>query len=720
MRTLHRIFAVFTALALAGQQPAQNPNQEPIRITVNLVQVDAVVTDSKGKLVPNLKAEDFEILQDGKSQKIRSFSFIRTESAAPPPPIAPTKKGQPAAPPPPPRNVAIKPNQVRRTIAIVVDDLNLSWESMAFSQQSLKKFINDKVQPGDLVAIIRTGAGIGALQSFTANKREMLAAAERVKWNPMGRGRISPFSEPQEGDEAFAQMDDFRDRLYSVGTLGAINYVITGLRELPGRKSVVLLSEGLNIFNREGATDQVLDNMQRLTDLANRSSVVIYAIDARGLPTLNIGASERGPSSTNPTALAERQARRSQEYFDSQNGLNYLAEETGGIFYRDSNDIAGSLGKVLEDQEGYYLLGYSPTEETFNRKFHKISVRIKRPGLKIRSRHGFLGVPDRDARPTRRTRQEQMVAALTSPFGTTGVPLRLTTLFSHNATQGAFITSLLHIDMKNVKFEDEEDGWKKARLDILIMTFGENGIPVDQTDKTFTVRLKGPTLKQATENGLVYTIHHPIKKAGAYQLRTVVRDATSEVAGSASQFIDVPDVAKGRLAMSGLYLKTSRPAAPAAAAPNPAAPAPPASGGNETQPAEGQQRQDDPKANPVMRTFHSGQQMVYYFQVLNAKMNDQKKADLEVQARIFRDGQKIFEGRQLPFTPASTDNGVHYLAGGQLRLGSDLKPGDYVLQVSVLDKLGKPKQNATTQFIDFTMEPGSAAPTQPKPAAPKP
>src|SRR5437016_10658813 len=176
-----RFIAVFAVLTLASaQNQPQSFQQNPdnvIRITVNLVQVDAVVTDSKDKPVTNLKKEDFILLQDGKPQTITNFTYVNTRDASvrtistP----KPQSKGAPSLrPPPPPRG--LKPTQIRRTVALVVDDLGLSFESIARIRGSLKKFVDQEMQPDDLVAVVRTGAGMGALQQFTSDKRILHAA----------------------------------------------------------------------------------------------------------------------------------------------------------------------------------------------------------------------------------------------------------------------------------------------------------------------------------------------------------------------------------------------------------------------------------------------------------------------------------------------------------------------------------------------------------------
>src|SRR5437588_10758864 len=161
-------------VSVAGQSPTtQTPSQkregapqkdDVVRITSNLVQVDAVVTDKKGQPVTDLRPEDFEIYEDGRPQRITNFSFVSvadgaptagapaTESAAHPH----TRTGEAAAPVPP---VRLRPEEVRRTFALVVDDLGLSFESMHFVRAALRKFDDEQMQPGDLVAIIRTGAG---------------------------------------------------------------------------------------------------------------------------------------------------------------------------------------------------------------------------------------------------------------------------------------------------------------------------------------------------------------------------------------------------------------------------------------------------------------------------------------------------------------------------------------------------------------------------------
>src|SRR5260370_6849334 len=240
-------------------------------------------------------------------------------------------------PAPPP--VKLRPDQVRRTVAMVVDDLGLSFESMAQIRGALKKFVDQQMQPGDLVAIIRTGAGMGAVQKFTSDKNELYAAIERVKYNPLGRSGVGAFA-PVGGESGGpAGVNSFRDEYFTRGTIGALNFVIAGLKEMPGRKAVVLLSDSIRLFDEQGLNDIILESMRHLTDAANRASVVIYGIDARGLPTLSLTAEDnpkgRDGRPLNGPQLARIQQQRHEQYFRSQDGLNYLSQETGGLFLHD-------------------------------------------------------------------------------------------------------------------------------------------------------------------------------------------------------------------------------------------------------------------------------------------------------------------------------------------------------------------------------------------------
>jgi VWFA-related protein len=729
------VFAQQTRRPPLEAPPAQQTTQQPgpdtqkpeaddvVRITTNLVQVDAVITDKNGKLVTDLKAEEMQISEDGKPQKITNFSFVSTETPEARTNTARTGAADKNAPPIP--AARLKTEDIRRTIAVVVDDLGLSFESTYYARRALKKFVDEQMQTGDLVAIIRTGGGMGALQQFTSDKRQLYAAIERVKWNARGRAGVGAFAPlgsdpsnaplPENNDSdkdtnPTEDLDQFREDVFSVGTLGALSYVVRGLRELPGRKSILLVSDGLKMFNRDDPqrSDRVFQALRRLIDQANRASVVVYTMDARGLQTFGPTAAD-DVSGMDSRQLQTQLSNRREAFFESQSGLNYLAQETGGLAIRNSNDLAGGIKRVLEDQKGYYLIGYRPDEATFDtrtrRKFHHLSLKITRPGkFNVRMRNGFFGVTDEELKPPQ-TLPQKMIGALTSPFGSSGIHLQLTSFFSNVPNVGSLMRSMLHVQARDLTFTDEPDGWHKGGFDILAVTFGDNGVPIDQVSRTHTIRVRGETYKRILQEGFVYGVTVPLKKPGAYQLRVALHDSGSERIGSASQFVDVPDIKKNRLALSGIIVKGISPAEYARANSqlkppvNPAAPN--ARENAATSQSEGVE-EGDAQASPAVRRFRHGHVMQYFYLIFNAQLGKAaNQPQLTTQLRVVRDGKVVFTGKETPFDSANQTDLKRLVLSGALQLGTELPPGEYILQIIVKDLLAKDKYRTSTQWIDF-------------------
>ena len=730
---------MFSLLAPAvSQQPASAPQQQDssdeddvVRISTNLVQIDAVVTDAKDKQVINLEASDFELLEDGKPQQITNFSYVNLNSPEPLTSTGPAEqKGRNIILPPPMR---LRPEQVRRTMALVVDDLGLSFESMVAVRRALRKFVDEEMGPNDLVAVVLTSTGSGALQQFTADKRRLYAAIDHVRWYPFGRSGINSLRvldlDPLDKlkarlalpggagpapnySELKTEDEKFRDDTTSLGTLGSIRYIIQGMRELPGRKSVLLLSDGIKIFNpalrgrnsngndtagraaRDRDASIVSDSMRRLTDLANRASVVIYTMDAHGLTTLGLSAVDNADDIPADYVRSRLDARR-DDYSFSQEGLNYLAQQTGGFFVHNTNDITGGIRKVFDDQRGYYLIGYRPDPSTFDRatgarQFHRLAVHLKRPGLKVRTRTGFFGVTDAELRSAPRTGNQQLAAALESPFNSGDLRLRLTSLFGDAAGRGSFMRNLIHIDGHDLSFTDEPNGWHKVSFDIVAVTFGEEGEAVDKYGRTETMRMSDVAYQQARQNGLIYTLDVPIKKAGAYQLRIAVRDVVSSRVGSANQFIEVPDLSKNRLALSGLTISGFNPQQRGqlsnAAPPSPAAEA----------------DTPDPQSNPAVRHLRPGMGLLFAFLIYNAKIDEKTHAPrLLTQVRLFREGHLVFTGEVYPYEVGAHKDLRRLPMTGTLQFSPDARPGEYQLQVIVTDQAAEAKYRTVTNWTDL-------------------
>jgi len=684
------VSAAFLLVQSFGQQLTQGPQQTVIRINVNLVQVDAVVTDSKGKAVTDLKREDFELLQDGKPQTITAFDFINIREAprrGTPQRGAPPRGGVPA---PLLSNVPLRPEQIRRTIALVVDDLGLSFDSSVRVRQSLKKWVETQMQPGDFVAVLRTSAGMGALQQFTRDRRLLYSAIDLVRYQVgrVGTASFAPLRGVYPGSPDTSAFDRELNRIYSIGSMGAIQYIVQGLRELPGRKSVILFTESMQLLFAEGRDQLVEEALRRLSDAANRSAVVIYAIDPRGVAYTGLTA-EDNTSGMSPLQISRVASQRTNELIASQEGMLTLTEKTGGLFLHN-NDIDGSLRQVIDDGDGYYLLGYQPAITTFDvrpgmEKFHKLSVRVTRPGLTVRSRTGFFGTPDRRTPPPV-TPIAQITRALTSPFSTGDVRIRLTTLFAHTDKDGSEINALLFIDARDLTFDQEPDGSRTSLVDIAAVTFDVDGQQVDGANRTWRFRVAEKNYEEVLKTGIVYSLRVPIKKSGAYQMRVALRDSTSQRFGTATQFIEIPDVKKGRLALSGIILGAGQ--------------SPPAS---DTNSAEGVLVANDPNGTPAVRIFKNGSNLVYAYEILNARPDRNKKYQLDIETRLFRDGEQVYASPSSKVTePEKKERRLFGI--GQLQL-SQIQPGDYVLQVIVTDRLASEKNRIAAQAMNFEVQP---------------
>jgi VWFA-related protein len=698
----------------ASPSPQSDADEgDVVRITTNLVQFDAVVTDKKGRQVTDLRPEEFEVTVGGRRQTVTNVSYVVAQPDAGAATTTAARANDKSAPYVPPARVS--PGDVRRTIALVVDDLGASFESTAAIRQGLKKFVEEQMQPGDLVAVMRTSAGMGALQQFTSDKNMLRRAIERVRWYPMGRSGVGSFAPIEavipsasdtargevkgrngEGDDAGGrdpaeEFDEFRGETFSVGTLGALSFIVRGMEQLPGRKSVVMFSDGFEILDRKDSDDttRVLASLRRLVDQANRASVVIYTVDARGLPVLGLTA-EDSTGGRSPQEVLDEVNKRGANYFDTQDGLNYLAAETGGLFLHNNNDLGGLVRRALDDQKGYYLIGFRPDESVFetaggHARFNDLGVKVKRPGLRARHRSGFIGVPDSEAKPARATRLQQLVGALSSPFSSGDVPLRLTSLFGGSREGGAVVSSIMHIDMGGFKFTDEPDGWRKAVLDVVALTFGEQGNVVDEINRTETVRVRAEAYDIVRRNGLVYQMQVPVKKPGAYQLRVAVRDAANERLGSASQFIEVPDLKKDRLALSGIVLQSSEMTAAQSAQAG----------------ADGPRKEPDPQGTSAVRRFRAGERVDYFFNIYNAQTEKATgRPRVQTQTRLFRDQEQIYAGPLTEFDLSNQTDMKMLHAATRIRLDA-LEAGEYVLQVVVTDALAPAKRRTASQWMDF-------------------
>jgi len=677
----------------AAQNPPQPQNQtgddkdDVVKITTNLVQVDAVVTKD-GKPVTGLTADDFEIFEDGKRQTISSFAFISNVPDSGPQPVTKdTKKPATVVPFGP-----VKPNETRRTMALVVDDLGLSAESMHQVKRQLRKFVTEQLQPNDLVAIIRTSGEMGALQQFTNDKRILTRAVDQLRWNICSRVGIHvlpPFHEFDNGPQICGW------RSYT-STLKSLRFIVDSMGYLPGRKSLVLLSDdqpresqdqfllsprGLpqgmgtgndNDFSNPADTINYSASLQRIAEKAIRSSVVIYSVDTQGLQYTGITAADSlrgGPQAQQQ--IANLMSNRSQLLWLRREGGELIAKQTGGFQVRNSNSY--EFNRIMEDQSGYYLLGYRPTEETFNRRFHHIKAKVKRSGMSLRTRFGFFGVTEEEAVRTKRPSTQDLTnLALASPFMAQDIEVDMTSFFVDDTSGGALVRSFVYIDAKNLTFTPV-NGKQQGSIELHGIVFGDNGAVAQQMKRGATLSLSDSEYRQAMANGIGLSFDMPVRRPGAYQARLAVRDRATSKIGSAGQFVVVPDLKNKKPAVSGIVLGLPGP--------------------NQT------------INNAGGRSFRPNDELYYAFNIYNAANEKGQLRNLVMNATLFRDDKVVYSGPAVPIAVSNQTDLTRVFTNSSIKLTPDLEPGDYYLQVTVTDKdADKKKAAPVVQWIDFQIE----------------
>lgn len=717
------VLSLSLVAAAAGQQSSPTPpkdQDDAVKITTNLVQLDVLAVDKDGRQITDLKPEEFELKQDGKLQKITKFGYYPLAGAG-------AESASDVSTLTVPSTAASSASRVGRLITFIVDDGNcaVSQLGMVASREALEKFIRQQMQPNDRVAIFQTRAGNSVLQQYTTNKEVLLKAARGIRWRPLLGACSSPdgaFFEASRSNKTVEMSVDEEGRPAKVvrtieneqtrqsreageafnrdnqivGTLGLVNYVVRGLESVPGRKVVFLLSDGIPLrgrgafgsANSQGSiSSQAMAVMRELTDRANRASVVFNTISTRG--TFDAGGAEARDNFdvaeeldvARPSGTAAVAGRREQLTRDMEEGMSYLANETGGNFYRGANYLDGPIQKGLALERGYYLLGYEPDDDTFKGKdFHKIDVSVKRPGVKVMSRSGFLAKPDIEVAPKLQSADSELYRAIAAPLPKAGIDLALTAFFGNTPAEGNFIRSFIAVRGSDITFADEAGGLKKAVFDVVAVTLDEKNKVIDDFNKTHTIKVDPGTADVIRANGLIYSADVPVKANGTYNLRVAIRDVPSGNLGSAGQTIIIPDVKKNDLIMSGLSIselgadgKYVRPSL--------------------TKPDPGFSLNAS-KGGPVTRQFKRLSSAAYSYTLYNVGPDTSK---VTAQANLYKDGKLVVEGVPQKIGSQLTSPG-RIDDFGFLRFDGSVAAGQYTLELLVRDEARKQAASSTIDF----------------------
>src|SRR5712692_6301107 len=439
------------AALTAGQAPP--PTQQPtFKVQVDYVEVDALVTDRSGNFIRDLKKEDFQVIEDGRPQAITTFSLVDI----------PVERLQRPLGAELPIEPDVKTNERPfdgRVYVMIIDDYHTGFGRTERVKRAAKQFIQRNLGSNDLMAVVHTAGAADAGQEFTSNKRLLLAAVDKTMGNKLrsataektdeyyrtrGTGLSGPLQDPVEQQRAY----------YARATLDTLRGVADWFAGVHGRrKSILFVSEGIDydindVFNNQNAST-IIDATRDAIAAATKSNVSIYSIDPRGLTNLGDEEIEIGAYPDDPT-LGVNSTSLANELRLSQDSLRVLADETGGFAAVNRNDFSTAFERIVVDNSSYYVLAYyPPTTDKRAGRFHKIEVRVSRPGLIVRSRKGYAAPKKAPAaRPTSAASNTpaELRDALESPLPMSGITMHVFAVPFKGAAPNASV--LLGIEMR--------------------------------------------------------------------------------------------------------------------------------------------------------------------------------------------------------------------------------------------------------------------------------
>jgi hypothetical protein len=233
----------------------------------------------------------------------------------------------------------------------------------------------------------------------------------------------------------------------------------------------------------------------------------------------------------------------------------------------------------------------------------------------------------------------------------------------------------LHIDGGGLTFEDDGEGYRKAVVDVAMTAFGESGAAAAPGAHSFEIRLRTGQVEESARRGFDFELMHAAPKPGAYHVRAAVRDAVSGKVGSAGQFIEVPDVSRDQLGLSGIEMRAVK---------------------------QGGEEPADPARGPAVRRFDPGDAITYSFTVYNPKTAS--SASTEIQAHVFRDGQIVWSGEPHSLDAGAAAGRREFAVARDLRFGAGTPDGAYVLRVVVRNRSGRKTTATAVQWMDFELK----------------
>jgi VWFA-related protein len=639
-------------LVSAGAVAVAQPQTPTFRSEVDLVEIDATVTDAQGRIITDLTAADFEVLEDGRPQEIAAISLVNIPEARIERPLF---AGAPIEP-----DVQANTGAEGRIYLIALDEV--TGEQILRTRIFLRRFFEQHFSANDIAAVVWVGRGRASdTQDFTSNPRLLLNAVDRFQ------GGFSAEPPPVAGAAAGGGRPTAVEEFAARSRMRSLRSLTEFMASLRGRRKALLyFSTGLG-FDMFDVTDYNGGVMSLATadahaamTAATRGNVTIYAIDPRGLSPDAAGGDVEAPISVDQRAALR----------DSRRDLRAFAELTGGFAFTDQNDVGAAFTRMVRENSTYYVLGFYSTNQRRDGRYRKLEVRVRRPGLQVRSRRGYIAPTGRAPEPaeTRRatTLAPAVADALASPLRNPGVPMRVFAAPFKGADDEANIALAVELDPSALGLV-EKAGTHAGEVEIAWTAIAAGGKVYPGERHRAALTLKPDTLERASREGF-RVLSMLTLPAGRYQLR-VAAGNTAGSAGSVMYDLEVQDFAEAPLSMSGVALTST------------------ASGQALTQPLNDPLRDLLPGPVTARRDFDRGDRLALYTEIYEGRLRQQAHT-VDITAALLADDGRVI--RQVEEQRSSTElqgNAGGYGFRAELPL-ADLAPGLYVVRVDARANIG--------------------------------
>jgi VWFA-related protein len=685
-----RRLTLLPLLALLSVGLAQEPPEVTFTSQANLVIIDVSAKDKSGKVIPNLKKEDFTILEDGKPQQLSVFEFQRLDSDQPLPSVPAVKSPQTpaaAAPAPAPRptvNGNPKPIirfQDRRLVAMLFDFSTMGIPEQSRAQKAALQFLHEQMKPADLIAIMTAGTGpIKIAQDFTDDRDRL---EEVVKAFQIGEaselsvtGGNGDDTTGEDTGAAFSADETEFNIFNNDRKLSTLESAAKLLAAFPEKKALIYFSAGIE---QSGHDNQA--QLESAVNAAKRANVAFYPIDARGLiasaPQGDASSGGgRGSSSFTGTNASSRSASRD----NSQETLSTLASDTGGQLFLDQNDLSLGMQKARDDISSYYILGYYSTNGKLDGRYRRVSVKLNN-GLqaKLDYKSGYFGEKEFKKFSTS-DKENQLEQALMLGDPLTDLSLSGELDYFRLARDRYFVPFSVKIPGSEIALAKSK-GHAETELEFIGQLRDEHTKLVGVVRDGIKVKLAEETAAQLSSHPLAYDTGFTVAP-GTYTLKFLARENETGKMGTWETKFTIPDLAPDKadvLKVSSVIWSSQRQSIGSAIA----------SVEKKKILESDPLVQEDQKLVPsITHVFRKDQNLYVYLEVYDPGLDDQQKPSVAATVSFYRGRTKAFESQPVRLDSFLPKRGQTLPVKIQAPL-AQLAAGRYTCQVNLIDENGK-------------------------------